>query len=91
VLRNAAQPGTAVHDGTGGAVSAVSAVRAGAAQDSNEAALPILALMVVGGVLVAWVLRRVAPKMPVTRRVLWIVGGGMVLAGVIYAVVFGRS
>jgi hypothetical protein len=60
-------------------------------QPDNEAALPILVLMVVGGVLVAWVLRRAAPKMALTRRVLWIVGGGMVVGGVVYAVVFSRS
>jgi hypothetical protein len=60
-------------------------------QPDNEAALPILVLMVVGGVLVAWVLRRAAPKMALTRRVLWIVGGGMVVGGVVYAVIFSRS
>ena len=53
-------------------------------------ALPLIILVVLAGALVFWVLRRFMPSMPLTRRVLWIAVGAVVLGGFFYGFVYSR-
>ena len=56
----------------------------------TESQVPILLMVVLGGVLVAWLLRRFLPGMPFTRRMVYIVGGGILIGGVFYSAVMNR-
>jgi hypothetical protein len=50
----------------------------------------MLLAVVLGGALVAWLLRRLSPGLPFTRRVLYIVGGGILIGGFFYGAVMNR-
>ncbi len=47
-------------------------------------------MVIVAGVLVAWVLRRFRPLMPLSRRILYIVGGAILIGGFFYGAIVNR-
>jgi hypothetical protein len=56
----------------------------------TEAQVPILLAVVIAGALVAWVLRRVRPGLPFFTRVLYVVGGGILIGGALYGMIVSR-
>jgi hypothetical protein len=56
----------------------------------TESNVPILLMVVLGGALVGWLLRRFSPGMPFTKRMAYIVGGGILIGGVFYGAVMNR-
>ena len=58
--------------------------------DTTPSVLPMVVMMIVGAAAIFWLLRRFRPGMPMARRTLWVVGGGIVLGGLIYGAVFAR-
>jgi hypothetical protein len=56
----------------------------------TESQVPILLAILVAGALVAWVLRRLRPAMPFTTKVLFVVGGGILIGGALYGAIVSR-
>jgi hypothetical protein len=56
--------------------------------NESHSQAPLILTVIVAGLLVSWVIRKVQPGMPLVRRLLFIVGGGVILGGVIYGVIF---
>lgn len=58
--------------------------------NESESQLPILLAMAGGAAVMWWLLKRFAPKMALSRRLMVTAIGGVVLGGVLYGMVFNR-
>jgi hypothetical protein len=59
--------------------------------DESQSQLPMLLMMAGGAAAVWWVLKRFASKMPLTRRLMVIAIGGVVLGGILYGLIYSPS
>jgi hypothetical protein len=58
--------------------------------NSSQVAVPTILLAIVGGAAVAWLIRRLRPAMPLTRRVLYITVGGVLIGGFLSGTLLNR-
>jgi hypothetical protein len=56
----------------------------------NELPVPAILATILGAVMVAWLLRRARPAMPPLRRLMYIVGGGILVGGFLYGMILTR-
>jgi hypothetical protein len=56
----------------------------------SEATVPALLAVAAGAYAVAWTLRRLRPGLPAGRRLVYILGGGIVVGGMLYGMILGR-
>jgi hypothetical protein len=59
--------------------------------NESDAQFPLIIAVIVGGLATSWLLRKVRPGMAPMRRLILVVVGAVLIGGVIYGAIFGRS